>query len=90
MSRNIFPGISSRLLFAEILSSMDIAKDTGGEFGNAYGRRMTVDEILKGPIKEDDCPENLYNVSATKNSPGIAGGIFTAELIFEELTGKKI
>jgi hypothetical protein len=55
--------------------------------GNAYGRRMTVDEILKGPIKEEYHPVNLYNVSATKNSPGIAGGIFTAALLFEELTG---
>ena len=35
-------------------------------------------------------PANMYNVSATKNSPGIAAGIFTASLIFEELTGKTI
>lgn len=90
LERNVFPGIKNRILFAEIISSMDIEKDTGGEFGNAYGRRLTVDEIEMGPIKEDGCPANLYNVSATKNSPGIAAGIFTAELIFEELTGKKI
>ena len=90
LEANIFPGIKSKLLFADIISSMDIEKDTGGEFGNAYGRRLTVEELLKGPIKEEDCPANLYNVSATKNTPGIAAGIFTASLIFEELTGKKI
>ena len=90
LDANIFPGIKSKLLFADIISSMDIEKDTGGEFGNAYGRRLTVEELLKGPIKEEDCPANLYNVSATKHSPGIAAGIFTASLIFEELTGKKI
>lgn len=89
LDKNVFPGIKSRVLFTEIISSIDIETDTGGEFGNAYGRRMTADEILKGPIKEENCPANLYNVSATKNSPGIAGGIFTAELIFKELTGRE-
>ena len=90
LEKHVFPGIASRLAFAEIISSIDIERDTGGEFGNAYGRRLTADEILKGPIKEENCPANLYNVSATKNSPGIAAGIFTAGLIFEELTGHKI
>ncbi|RJP86596.1 MAG: NAD(P)/FAD-dependent oxidoreductase [Desulfobacteraceae bacterium] len=90
LENHVFPGIHSRLAFAEIISSIDIERDTGGESGNAYGRRLTADEILKGPIKEENCPANLYNVSATKNSPGIAAGIFTAELIFEELTGQAI
>ena len=90
LDKNVFPGIKSRILFAEIISSMDIENDTGGELANAYGRRLTAEEILKGPIKEENCPANLYNVSATKNSPGIAGGIFTAELIFKELTGREI
>ncbi len=90
LERNLFPGIASRLRFVEIISSVDCESHTGGEFGNAYGRRMTVDEILKGAIREDDCPANLYNVSATKNSPGIAAGIFTAKLLFEELTGHTI
>jgi all-trans-retinol 13,14-reductase len=90
LDRNVFPGIKSRVLFTEIRSSVDIEADTGGEQGNAYGRRLSVDEILKGPIKEKHCPENVYNVSATKNSPGIAGGIATAEMIFRELTGREI
>jgi all-trans-retinol 13,14-reductase len=90
LDQNIFPGIRSRVLFSKIISSMDIEKETNGEYGNAYGRRLTAEEILKGPIKEENCPANLYNVSATKNSPGIAGGIFTAELIFKELTGLEI
>jgi phytoene dehydrogenase-like protein len=90
LEKNLFPGIRSRVLFAEILSSIDIENETNSELGNAYGRRLTVGEILKGPIWEENCPANLYNVSATKNSPGIAGGIFTAELIFKELTGQEI
>jgi len=90
LDRNVFPGIRSRLLFAEVLTSIDIEADTGGEMGNAYGRRLSVEEILKGPIRDDHCPVNLYNVSATRNTPGIAGGIATAELIFRELTGKAV
>ena len=90
LERNVFSGIRSRLLFAKVLSSVDIENDTGGEMGNAYGRRLSVDEVLKGPIREENCPANLYNVSATKNSPGIAGGIATAELLFRELTGQEI
>lgn len=90
LERNVFPGICNRLRFAEILSSVDIEADTAGETGNAYGRRLSVDEILKGPIREPHCPANLYNVSATKNSPGIAGGIATAEVIFRELTATVI
>jgi phytoene dehydrogenase-like protein len=90
LERNIFPGIAARICFAEIISTVDIEKQTRGEFGNAYGRRLSVDEVLKGPIKERNCPENLYNVSATKNTPGIAGGISTAELLFRELTGHTV
>ena len=51
---------------------------------------MTVKEILNGAIEEKDGPQNLYNVSATKNSPGIAAGIFTAGLLLNELTGIEI
>ncbi len=87
LDRNVFPGIRSRILFAEVVSSMDIERDTAGELGNAYGRRLTVKEVMKGSIDEEDRPQNLYNVSATKNSPGIAAGIYTAELILKELTG---
>lgn len=90
LDKNIFPGIKSKILFAEIISSIDIESDTGGEFGNAYGRRMSVDEIFKVLEMGDACPENLYNVSATKNRPGIAGGIITASLLLEELTGKTL
>jgi all-trans-retinol 13,14-reductase len=88
LERNVFPGIAARCRFAEIISSMDCQAHTFGEMGNAYGRRLTVEEILKGAIREENCPANLYNVSATKNSPGIAAGIFTAKLLFEELTGR--
>jgi len=90
LDNNMFPGLKSRLLFAEVISSIDIESDTNGEMGNAYGRRLSVKEILKGPIDEPDCPGNLYNVSATKNSPGIAGGISTAITLFEKIAGIKI
>jgi len=90
LDRNIFPGLKSRLLFVEVISSIDIEAATDGEMGNAYGRRMSVKEVLNGPIDEEDCPANLFNVSASKNTPGIAGGIYTAIKLFEELTGKRI
>ncbi len=87
LDRNMFPGLKARLLFTEVVSSLDIKAQTNGEMGNAYGRRLSVKEILKGQIEEDGSPDNLYNVSATKNSPGIAGGIGTATVLLEELTG---
>lgn len=90
LDRNVFPGIKSKLVFAEVISSVDIENDTGCEMGSAYGRRMSVKEILKGTIEETTAPSNLYNVSSTKNFPGIAEGISTASLLLEELTGKKI
>ncbi len=90
LERNVLPGITPGVRFAEIISSVDIEKQTLGESGNAYGRRLSVDEILKGGIKEKYCPPNLFNVSATRNTPGIAGGIFTAGLLFKELTGQDI
>ncbi|MGM0419047.1 MAG: phytoene desaturase family protein [Thermodesulfobacteriota bacterium] len=90
LEQNIFPGIKDYILFTEIISSVDIQNDTAGEMGNAYGRRLSVNEVLKGPVKEEFLPSNLYNVSASKNSPGIASGIFTAELLLKELTGNKV
>ena len=89
LDRNVFPGLKAKLLFTEVISSIDIETATDGELGNAYGRRMSVKEIMKGSIEEDS-PPNLFNVSATKNSPGIAGGIYTGIKLFEELTGRKI
>jgi phytoene dehydrogenase-like protein len=90
LDQNVFPGLKSRLLFAEMVSSLDIEMETGGEMGNAYGRRLNVAEIMKGCIEEEKCPENLFNVSAAKNIPGIAGGIYTATRLLEELTGIKV
>lgn len=90
LDQNIFPGLKSKLLFTEVISSIDIEAATDSEMGNAYGRRMSVKELFKGTIDTDDSPSNLFNVSATKNSPGIAGGIYTATKLFEELTGGKL
>ncbi len=88
LDRNVFPGIKSKMVFAEVISSIDIEKDTGCEMGSAYGRRMSVKEVLKGTVDDSDSPVNLYNVSSTKNFPGIAEGIFTATFLLEELTGE--
>ena len=90
LDRNIFPGIADKLVFAKVLSSIDIERATLGEGGNAYGRRLSVDEIMKGPINDADIPANLYNVSASKNCAGIASGIFTAMGLYEVLTGETI
>ncbi len=89
LDRNVFRGLKAKLLFSEVVSSIDIEAETNGEMGNAYGRRLNVKEILKGQIEENGCPKNLYNVSATKNTPGIANGISTAAVLLEELTGIK-
>ncbi len=90
LEKNGLPGICSRLRFVEVLSSVDIESETGGEQGNAYGRRLSAAEIRKGPIRSRSMPDNLYNVSATANSPGIAAGIATAIKTFETLTGHAI
>jgi len=90
LDKNIFPGIKDRMVFAEVVSSVDIENDIGVEMGGAYGRRMSVREVLKGTIEEVEKPQNLYNVSSTKNFPGIAEGLSTAAQLFHELTGKKI
>ncbi len=88
LDKNLFPGLRSKLIFVEVTSSIDIETMTDCEMGSAYGRRMNVKEILKGRIEDNGSPGNLFNVSSTKNTPGIAGGIFTAIKLFEELTGK--
>ncbi len=87
LDTNVFPGLKEKLIFAEAVSSIDIERETGGEMGNAYGKRLSVKEILKGAVKENNCPVNLFNVSATKNSPGIAGGIGTAVDLLKKITG---
>jgi hypothetical protein len=58
LDRYVFPGIRSRVLFSEVVSSMDVERDTAGEMANAYGRRLTVREVMKGTIDEDDRPVN--------------------------------
>jgi len=90
LERNVFSGIAGRLRFAEVLSSVDIESETLGERGNAYGRRLSAVELRKGPIRPDQCPPNLHNVSATANSPGIAGGIASAMRVFAALTDEEI
>jgi hypothetical protein len=90
LDQNVFEGIKKYILFTKVITSVDIKNHTDGELGNAYGKRLSVAEVLKGGIRENLPVTNLYNVSATKNSPGIAGGIFTAELLFKELTGIEI
>ncbi len=88
LEQNVFPGIRSHLLFAEVISAVDVEAATCGELANAYGRRLSADEIRKGPIRESGRPGNLHNVSAAKNSPGIAGGIAAAAEVFAGLTGR--
>ncbi len=88
LDRNVFPGISGRIAFSEIVSAVDTEAQILAERAGAYGRRLSVDEILKGGIREKRRPENLHNVSAAANSPGVAAGIYTAKLLFADLTKK--
>ncbi len=88
LDRNVFPGIAGRVAFSEIVSAVDTQSQILAERAAAYGRRLSVDEILKGEIREKRRPENLRNVSAAANSPGIAAGIYTAKLLFNDLAKK--
>ncbi|MFO7838347.1 MAG: NAD(P)-binding protein [Desulfosalsimonadaceae bacterium] len=90
LEQNIFAGIRPYLMFAVVISAVDVEAATCGELANAYGRRLSAGEIRKGPIRERGRPDNLYNVSAVKNSPGIAGGIASAAEVFAELTGRRL
>jgi len=47
-------------------------------------------ELKDETIDDKGGPTNLFNVSAVKNNPGIAGGVFTATRLFEELTGEVV
>ena len=83
---NVIPGVKKNLLFAHILTSIDIERDTAAECGNAYGRRLSVREILKGffNLPNEDYT-NLYHVSATVNGAGVANGISAAEGLLKKL-----
>jgi phytoene dehydrogenase-like protein len=90
LEQNVFPGIRAHVRYCEVVSSIDTARDTMGELGNAYGRRLSAQEMRKGPIRMKKVPQNLFNVSATCNSPGIAAGIATGARILEQLTGIRL
>jgi len=87
---SVIPGVRENLVFAEVISSVDIEHDTLGEKGNAYGTRLTVKEILKTAVPCEYPVSNLYNVSASYNAPGIASGIKTGVRLLYRLTGIRI
>ncbi|HPB83290.1 MAG TPA: hypothetical protein PK200_14725, partial [Spirochaetota bacterium] len=87
---SVIPGVKENLLFAEVISSVDIEHDTLGEKGNAYGTRLTVKEILKTAVPCEYPVSNLYNVSASYNAPGIASGVNTGVRLLYRLAKVKI
>jgi phytoene dehydrogenase-like protein len=87
---NVIPGVKDNLLFAEVISSVDIEHDTLGEKGNAYGTRLTVKEILTTAVPCEYPVSNLYNVSASYNAPGIASGVKTGVRLLYRLAQVKI
>jgi all-trans-retinol 13,14-reductase len=86
---SLLPDIRRHLLFAEVLTSIDIETALGAEKGNAYGRRLTVREILSG-VKPDFGIKNLRFACATVGLPGIATSFNTAALLVKNLTGVRI
>ena len=86
IDRNVIPGVKKNFLFSHILTSIDIERDTAAELGNAYGRRVSVKEMLKGFLKlPGEGYTNLYHVSATANGAGVANGISAAVGLLKKL-----
>lgn len=85
----LFPGIASRIRFAEVISPADIESEIGAENGSVYGRRLTVCQVLSGPEKPFPF-DNLHIACAATGLPGIATGFQTAVLLCKQLTGVSI
>ncbi|MBC7658694.1 MAG: NAD(P)/FAD-dependent oxidoreductase [Chitinophagaceae bacterium] len=89
IDKEIFPGIANHLNFSEIMTSLELHKETDSERGNIYGRRLTIKEHIKLPIHSFPV-ENIYSINATTGGPGIARGIQNAAVLLKDLTAQVI
>jgi phytoene dehydrogenase-like protein len=89
LERELFPGLRRSVLHAVLLTPLDVARQTGAEAGNAYGRRLTAEQLSSATI-DPGWPENLVLGSASVGMPGIATGFRTAAAIVERLTGEAV
>ena len=87
---NVLPGIRDYVKFTALTTSVDTLKEIGTEQGNAYGKRMNVREMISSVSFPDDGYDNLYNVSSTAKSAGIASGIGSGAELLRILTGKRM
>jgi phytoene dehydrogenase-like protein len=88
LDQRLFPGIRDHVIFAHVMTPVDIELETGAERGNMYGRRLTPD--MARPIKTRHMAKNLFVVCATVGIPGIASGFRNASLLVKQLTGARV
>jgi len=88
LDRRFFPGIRDHVIFAHVMTPVDIELETGAERGNMYGRRLTPDMLR--PIETRHMAKNLFVICATVGIPGIASGFKNATLLVRKLTGVNI
>jgi len=89
IAEKIFPGILSGIELCECYTPWDVFQELGAEAGNAYGRRLTLKNLLAGPPPQLPF-ENLHIACASVGLPGIASAFQTAAQLFFKLSGKRI
>ena len=89
LENNFFAGITSKISFAEVITSVDLEERVGSEKGNAMGRRMNMDE-MRMQVPEESSVSNLINVSAVQNGSGFRTCLSTAIWVLEKATGIRL
>jgi all-trans-retinol 13,14-reductase len=89
VEQQIFPDFQAKIQFCEVFTPYDCYLETGSENGNAYGKKLTPENIFL-PTHPKVELENLTIACATIGLPGIAICLNTAQLLFTQMTGKKV
>jgi phytoene dehydrogenase-like protein len=89
IDEKIFPGLLSGIESCECYTPWDVFQELGAEAGNAYGRRLTLKNLLAGPPPQLPF-ENLHIACASVGLPGIATAFQTAAHLFFKLSGRRI
>lgn len=89
IDEKIFPGFLSKIELCECYTPWDVFQELGAEAGNAYGRRLTLKNLLAGPPPQLPF-ENLHIACASVGLPGIASAFQTAAQLFFKLSGRRV